>query len=177
MNGGPLKNQKLEAWYSDLDEIVRKSEALIAEFMRLTREVPRRPYSLLGFVRKNRNADAYSNFRRVDARLGDVVAAIERFRTTNISYLPASKGAYIEAYEGYLQSVKAAAGLRVTFERKFMGLDMWTSSAEDVDHMSKLLVMIGPSLEACERNAQKVTVAIEALARQEKVVGSNKDKD
>ena len=176
MNTDPPNNQKLDALYSDLDAIVQKSEALIAEFMRLTREVPRRPYSLLGFFRKNRNADAYGNFRRVDDKLGDVVAAIDRFRTTNIRYLPASTRVYIAAYEEYLQSVKAAAELRVAFEREFRGLHMWTCSAEEVDHMRKLSVMIGPSLEACERNAHKVNVVIKSFERQEKVVGSSKNK-
>ncbi len=175
MNADSRKNQKLDALYSDLDEIVQKSEALIAEFMRLTREVPRRPYLLLGFFRKNRNADAYSNFRRVDDKLGDVVATIDRFRTNNICYLPASTRVYIAAYEEYLQSVKAAAELRVAFERKFMGLHVWTCSAEDVDQMKKLSVMNGPSLEACERNAHKVNEVIKSFESQEKVVGSSKN--
>ncbi len=42
MNADLPKNQKLEALYSDPDGTVQKSEALIAEFMRLPREVPRR---------------------------------------------------------------------------------------------------------------------------------------
>jgi hypothetical protein len=98
----------------------------------------------------------------VDDKLGDVVAAIDRFRTNNICYLPVSTRVYIAAYEEYLQSVKAAAELRVAFEREFMGLHMWTCSAEDVDHMRKLSIMIGPSLEACERNAHKVNLVVRA---------------
>jgi hypothetical protein len=161
MNSDHLKNQKLNTLNSELNEIMRKSELLIAEFMRLTRDVPKRTYSLLRFFSKNSNTDMYNNFRRVDEELKEVMTAITRFRTTNIDYLSTSTATYISTYEEYLQSVEAATKLRVALELKFMELNIWTSSTEDVNEVIKLSKMIDPSLEACQRNAQKVKVMAE----------------
>ncbi|MCW5204943.1 hypothetical protein VU02_03345 [Desulfobulbus sp. N2] len=165
MNGSHLKRQKLDELHSELDELVRKSEQLIADFQRLTRKVPRQPYSFLGFFRKKRNAEACGKFRSVDNKLAEAVEAIAYFRANNSRYLTVSTQAYIVAYEEYLQSVKTAAELRVAFEQKIMGIDMSTSSTEDVDHMKKLSTMIGPSLEDCERKGQKVNQVINSFKR------------
>lgn len=163
MNGSHLKKQKLDELHSELDELVRKSEQLIAEFQRLARKVPRQLYSFLGFFRKKRNAEACGKFRSVDAQLAEAVEAVACFRANNSRYLAVSTQAYIVAYEEYLQSVKAAAELRLVFEQEFMEIDMLTSSTEDVDHIKKLSTMIGPSLEDCERKGHKVNHVINSF--------------
>lgn len=165
LNDSQLGKQQLNEIHSELDQIVRKSEALIAEFQRITQKTPQNNYSLLGLIRKKRNPKVYDNFRSVDNKLGDAVVRFARFRADNECYLSVPTRAYVEAYEEYLQSVKTAAELRVALEQQFMELDISTNSVEEVDHVKKLSGMIGPSLDDCEEKAHKVNEVINSFKR------------
>ena len=164
MNHNHTQKHKLEDIYSNLDEIVRESEALIAEFMKINCEVDKRSYSLFRFFRKNRNSETYAKFRQVDEKLIEMVHALERFCITHIDELPASTQAYVRAYEKYLKSVETAAELRADFDRQLLEFDIWKSKKEDLNSIRKLKSMIGPSLALCEMNAHHVNAVAKELS-------------
>jgi len=158
MNIDRAQYNKREELHSDFDEIVRKSEGIIMEFQRLNCEVDRKSYSLFRLFWKNRSPEMYTKLLQVDDKLADMVAVADRFRMTNMRYLAASMQTYIMGYEDYLQSVKTASELRVSFERRFMELNLSTSNEEDVEHTKKLAAMIESSLDTCEKKAHRVNL-------------------
>ncbi|MCI5121721.1 MAG: hypothetical protein D3908_11125 [Candidatus Electrothrix sp. AUS4] len=160
-----MGERQLNEIHSKLDEIVQESKLLIAEFQKITQRTPRNPSSFFGLFKKKRNVAAYNNFRSVDNKLGDAVERLTRFGADNARYLSVSTQAYVAAYGEYLQSVKTAAELRVAFEQQFMELNMWRSSAEQVDCMKELAEMIDPGLEDCEEKAHKVNEVILSFKR------------
>ena len=125
------------------------------------------PLALLGFIRKNLNSNAYANFCRLDEQLGKASDVIKDFYTTNNVHLPLSTQTYIAAYGEYLQSVKAAAELRVTFEREILDYNIWTCTHNDLDNLNSLMDRISHSLDICEKYAQKVNEVIVSFEEQE----------
>lgn len=175
MNYDPTQKHKLEDIYSNLDEIIRESEALIAEFMKINCEVEKKAYSLFRFFRKKRTSEIYGKFHRVDEKLMEMGHTLERFCINHIDKLPASTQAYVRAYEKYLNSVETATELRVDFEKQLSEFDIWKSKKEDMTSIGKLKSMIGPSLAICEMNAHHVNAMARELSP--KQTGDPPDRD